>query len=232
MRQDSKRACRQEERQYRVIMQDIEKLIGYYFENKDLLQRALTHPSYSHIHGGENYQRLEFLGDSIVDFIIADELCKAYPDLDEGKLTKMRCAIVSAPPLATAVKASGLDKYIRMGFGELGDNIRSDLFEAICGAIYLDGGIDKAREFVVKNLQESIATSKDNYKNDFKSAVLEKYAKHNVEFRDSGKRGEEHHPIFTVELYIDGKLVATADGENKKSAQQKCAQSVLENTQI
>ena len=212
-------------------MKDIEALIGYTFVDKELLQRALTHPSYSHIHRVDSYQRLEFLGDSILDFIIADELCKTYPNFNEGRLTKMRGAIVSATPLANVVKEKGYDKFLKMGFGDLSDNIRSDLFEAICGAIYTDGGIEKAREFVVNNLQGLIATAKDN---DFKSALLEKYAKHDIEFRDIGKKGEEHHPIFTVELYIDGKLVATADGENKKSAQQKCAQTVLKNknTQI
>lgn len=209
-------------------MKDIESLIGYIFVNKELLERALTHPSYSHIHGGESYQRSEFLGDSIVDFIIADELCKAYPHFDEGKLTKMRGAIVSASPLARVVKAKGYDNYLKMGFGDLSDNIRSDLFEAICGAIYLDGGIERAREFIVNNLQEALVAANDNYKKDFKSTLLEKYAKHEIEFRDSGKRGEDHHPIFTVELYVDGRLVATADGENKKAAQQKCAQIALQ----
>lgn len=210
-------------------MEDIETLIGYIFVDKSLLQRALTHPSYSHIHGGKNYQRLEFLGDSIVDFVIADELCKVYHDLDEGKLTKMRGAIVSAAPLASVVKDKGYDKYLKMGFGQLSDNIRSDIFEAICGAIYLDGGIEKAREFVVRDLAALIANAKDNCKNDFKSALYEKYAGHIIDFKDNGKTGEEHQPIFTVELYIDGNLVASAEGENKKSAQQKCARQVLEN---
>lgn len=209
-------------------MQEFETLIGYKFVDKSLLQRALTHPSYSHIHGGENYQRLEFLGDSILDFLIADELYKLYSNLDEGKLTKMRGAIVSASPLASIVKQKGYDKYLKLGFGELGDNIRSDLFEALCGAIYIDGGIQKAREFVICNLQQLIDTAKDNYKKDFKSALLEKYAGHIVEFKDNGKMGEEHKPTFIVDLYIDGKLVATAQGENKKSAQQKCAQKIIE----
>ena len=213
-------------------MQDIENLIGYTFVDKELLQRALTHPSYSHIHGVESYQKLEFLGDSIVDFVIADELIKVYPNFDEGKLTKMRGAIVSASPLASVVKAKGYDNYLKMGFGELSDNIRSDLFEAICGAIYLDGGIERAREFIVKNLQELISTANDNCKKDFKSALYEKYAGSVIQFKDNGKKGEEHHPIFTIELYIDGKLVASADGENKKSAQQKCAQKALENTKF
>ena len=211
------------------MMKDIETLIGYTFENKSLLQRALTHPSYSHIHGGENYQRLEFLGDSIVDFIIADELCKVYPNFDEGKLTKMRGAIVSAAPLAGVVKDKGYDAYLKMGFGQLSDNIRSDIFEAICGAIYLDGGIEKAREFVVKDLSSLIVQAKDNCKKDFKSTLYEKYAGHTIDFKDNGKKGEEHQPIFTVELYIDGNLVASAEGENKKRAQQKCARQVLEN---
>ena len=210
-------------------MQDIETLIGYTFQNKDLLQRALTHPSYSHTHGGENYQRLEFLGDSIVDFIIADALYKTYPEFDEGILTKMRGSVVSATPLASVVQEKGYDKYLKMGFGEIGDNIRSDLFEAICGAIYLDGGMDMATEFVIKNLTQLIIKSKDNYKNDFKSALYEKYVGHTVEFRDAGKSGEEHRPTFCVQLYIDGNLVATAEGENKKTAQKKCAEKFLKN---
>ena len=209
-------------------MKDIENLIGYSFVNKELLQRALTHPSFSHIHGGDNYQRLEFLGDSIVDFIIADELIKAYPNFDEGKLTKMRCAIVSAAPLASVVKTNGYDSYFKMGFGELSDNIRSDVFEALCGAIYLDGGIENARQFILKDLQGLIIASKDNCKNDYKSALYERYAGHTIEFKDNGKMGEEHHPIFSVELYVDGKLVASAEGENKKAAQQKCAGQFLE----
>ena len=119
-----------------------------------------------------------------------------------------------------------------MGFCELRDKISCNLFESICGAIYTDGGIEKAREFVIKNLQEALASASDNCKKDFKSALLEKYAKHDIEFRDNGKRGEEHHPIFTVDLYIDGKLVATAEGENKPSAQQKCAQIALQDRNI
>lgn len=210
-------------------MKDIETLIGYAFRDKDLLQRALTHPSYSHMHGGKNYQRLEFLGDSIVDFIIAEELCEAYPDFDEGRLTKMRGAIVSATPLAGVVKTNGYDEYLKMGSGDLSDNIRSDLFEAICGAIYLDGGIEKARQFIVKDLQELIVASNDNCKKDYKSALYEKYGD-KVEFKDNGKTGEEHRPTFSVELYIDGKPVATAEGENKKSAQQKCAEKFLKNS--
>ncbi len=208
-------------------MKDIETLICYTFDDKSLLQRALTHPSYSYIHGGENYQRLEFLGDSIVDFVIADELCKVYPNFDEGKLTKMRGAIVSATPLAGVVKDKGYDAYLKMGFGQLSDNIRSDIFEAICGAIYLDGGIEEAED-----LSALIAQAKDNCKKDFKSALYEKYAGHAVEFRDKGKKGEEHQPIFTVELYIDGNFAASAEGENKKIAQQKCARQVLENGEV
>ncbi|MDE5654311.1 MAG: hypothetical protein K2I46_01720, partial [Clostridia bacterium] len=165
---------------------------------------------------------------SILDFIIADELGKAYPSFDEGRLTKMRCAIVSATPLAGIVKERGYDKYLKMGFGDLSDNIRSDVFEAICGAIYLDGGIENARKFILKDLQELISVANDNWKKDFKSTLYEKYSGHTIEFKDNGKTGEEHRPIFSVELYIDGNLVASAEGENKKRAQQKCARQVLE----
>ncbi len=209
-------------------MKDIQSLIGYSFKSKELLDKALTHTSYSHIHGGENYQRLEFLGDSIVDFLVAEELCKAYPQVDEGKLTKMRGAVVSATPLAQVVKERGYDSHIKLGFGDLSDKIRSDVFEALCAAIYLDGGIQEARKFVVKDLADLIKAAEVNCKNDYKSMLYEAYAGHDIKFKDNGKKGEEHRPVFMVELYIDGQLAASGEGENKKSAQKECAREVLE----
>lgn len=212
-------------------MQDIEALLGYFFENKELLQRALTHPSYSHIHGGENYQRLEFLGDSIIDFIVADELCRLFPDLDEGELTKMRGAVVSASPLAQITAQKGYDKYLKTGSADTSVNIRSDLFEAICGAIYLDGGMDRVREFVLDNLSQLIQNSKNNSQRDFKSKLYEKYVNHSIEFKDNGKSGSEHCPTFTIDLYVNGVCVASAQGKSKRAAQQKCAQLFLESEQ-
>ncbi|MDE7336866.1 MAG: ribonuclease III, partial [Clostridia bacterium] len=107
-------------------LNQLEQLLGYEFKDKDLLKTAITHSSYSHVHGGKNYQRLEFLGDSIVDFLVAEELGRRFADADEGKLTKMRVAVVSAPPLSKIVKEKGYDKYIYIGSVNIGEKIRSD----------------------------------------------------------------------------------------------------------
>ncbi|MDE5990475.1 MAG: ribonuclease III [Clostridia bacterium] len=209
-------------------IRELEKLLGYEFSNKDLLKTALTHSSFSHIHGGQNYQRLEFLGDSIVDFLVAEELSKRYANADEGLLTKMRGAVVSASPLSKIVQEKGYDKYLNIGAVNVSEKIRSDIFESICAAIYLDGGIDRAREFILKDLEEFIAVADKNCKNDYKTALYEKFYDKNIEFKDVAKTGTEHRPIFEVELYIDGKFVAKASGESKKSAQQLCAKFMFD----
>lgn len=204
----------------------LEKLLGYEFNDKNLLRTALTHSSYSHIHGGENYQRLEFLGDSIVDFLVAEELGKRFPTAHEGELTKMRGAVVSASPLSNIVQQKGYDKYLNIGAVNVSEKVRSDIFESICAAIYLDGGMDKAREFVLANLKEFIKVADTNCKKDYKTALYEKYCNSKIEF-NVAKTGEEHNPIFEVELYIDDKFVAKASGESKKSAQQNCSKIAL-----
>ena len=208
-------------------LQQLEKLLGYEFNNKNLLKTAVTHSSYSHIHGGKNYQRLEFLGDSIVDFLVAEELGRRFADADEGRLTKMRVAVVSAPPLAKIVEEKGFDKFLYIGAVNVGEKIRSDVFESISAAIYLDGGIDSARQFVVNSLEPLIAKADENCKNDYKTALYEKFCGKNIIFKEVAKTGKEHCPVFEVELYIDGQLVATGRGETKKSAQQACAKIAL-----
>ncbi len=208
-------------------MDGLEELLGYKFSDINLLKRALTHPSYTHVHGGENYQVMEFLGDKIVDFVIADELCRHYPDRDEGSLTKMRSAIVSKQPLAEIVEQRGYDRFIKLGFGELESKMRSDIFEALSCAIYRDGGMEQAKAFILRDLAQLIDNASANSQNDYKSALYEKYCNHDVNFECKDKSGPEHCPIFTVELYVDGILVETQKGKSKKQAEQKCAEMFL-----
>ena len=115
---------------------EIEKIIGYSFKDDELLLSALTHPSYGNERNMTSYERLEFVGDSIVDFIIADELYKRFENADEGSLSKMRAGIVSREPLANIVKRNGFDEYILIGGGrELGEKELSNIFESLVGAI-------------------------------------------------------------------------------------------------
>lgn len=208
-------------------MTELEKLLGYTFKNPQLLDMALTHSSYSHKFNVEDYQRLEYLGDSIVGFVIADELYKRYPDADEGVLTQMRVSIVSADPLAQVVKQKGYYKFIKVGYGSVSKKNYADIFESICGAIYLDRGIEFARQYVVEHLENLIVNAKSNYHIDYKSMLLEKYGER-VEFVEVSMSGPAHSPTFEEAVYIDGKLIATASGNSKKQAQQNCSKIALE----
>ena len=209
-------------------IQALERLLGYEFKDKELLRRAMTHSTYSHTNGGDNYERLEFLGDSILGFLVAEELCKKFPNVDEGKLTEMRKAIVSASPLSKIVQEKGYDKYLNIGAVNVSEKVRSDVFESLCAAIYKDGGIDKAREFVLSNLEELIKVADIIRNDDYKSQLNNRFPQSNIEYRDVAKTGEEHNPTFEVELYIDGTFVAKANGGNKRSAQQACAKIAIE----
>ena len=209
-------------------MNELEKLLGYEFKDKGLLDKAFTHSTYSQLHGGENNEIFEFLGDSIIGFVIAEELIRRYPKLDEGKLTKMRGAIVSRQPLSQVVEQRGYDKFIKLGFGEVQTKMRSSIFEAVTCAIYLDGGMDRAKAFVLDNLAELIENSAENSHKDFKSELFEKYGNENVEFKCKDKSGPQHDPVYTIELYVEKKLVATAQDRNMRNAQQKCAETFLE----
>ena len=134
-----------------VNLAEVEKIIGYNFKTKKLLIRALTHSSYSNEHRVESNERLEFLGDAIIEFIITEKLYKEFKG-KEGDLSKTRAMIVSEKPLAEAVDRLGLDKYLIKGVGESRNTtqskaIKCDMFEAICGAIYIDSGIEEVKKF-------------------------------------------------------------------------------------
>ena len=134
-----------------VNIQDVQQIIGYKFKKPKLLIKALTHSSYSNEHRVESNERLEFLGDAIIEFIITEKLYREFKG-KEGDLSKTRAMIVSEKPLAEAVDRLGLDKYLIKGVGESRNTtqskaIKCDMFEAICGAIYIDGGIEEVKKF-------------------------------------------------------------------------------------
>lgn len=139
---------------------EVEEILGYSFRKKELLVCALTHKSYANENGGESNGRLEYLGDSILNFIAAEKLYRTVSN-DEGILTEIRKSLVSETPLAAVVREIGLLKYYRLGKGakmslsSFGDKPTSDIFEAVLGAIYLDGGLVKARKFVSDKLIKS-----------------------------------------------------------------------------
>lgn len=211
------------------FLDDVQKKLGYVFDDPMVLRRCFTHPSYTNEHkAAPHNQRLEFLGDSVLGFIVASKLYEITPELSDGEMTKFKQSVVSSAPLAAAVKKTGLDKYLLVGenaAGEVTDKMREDLFEAIVGALYVDGGIAAAEKFIIENLP-----LKRNKTEDAKSALNEYCAKKrlgDVVYKFVSRSGADNSPSFTMALYIGGKFVAEGVGGSKKSAEQAAAEFAL-----
>ena len=213
-----------------IDINSIEKIIGYSFKDKSLIVKALTHPSYAHEHNVESYQNMEFLGDSILNFIVAERLIKLYPMADEGRLTKYRANIVSKEPLADVIDSHHLDSFILSGsYTNLSRKTRSDVFESIVAAIYYDSGITEARKFILRFLDNMMKGRRIDY--DYKSKLYELAAKMNfqMEFILKDTSGQQHNPLFSYEVIIDGEVMGKGEDKSKKSAQQEAARQALKN---
>ncbi len=211
----------------------VQRIIGYEFRDKNLLVRAFTHNSGIKKGSKQSYQNLEFLGDSILDFIIAEALMRRHPAFDEGQLTRMRAAIVSEKPLAETIGRLGLNKYLIMGLSEtkMGINnnasVMSDMFEAVVAGIYLDGGIRNAKRFILSALEPIILKSECNNNNfyDYKSMLNEFAGKHGltVKYNDVPVNVADSKQKFAFEVRIDGDTLGKGVGASKKEAQQMAA---------
>ena len=210
---------------------EIEGIIGYTFKNRDLLLRALTHPSYANEHNLESYDRLEFVGDSILDFVIADELYKRYRHENEGALTKMRAGIVSREPLAIVVKKHHFDEYmlVSVGHRQLSTKEYSNIFESLVAAIYYDGGLYEAKKFIIKYLEHNIKHAKSSSE-DSKS-LLQEYVQER-------QLGEIHYSIvshdfennihtFVMQVDVAGHS-ARGEGKNRQAGEKQAARKMLE----
>ena len=211
----------------------IEEKIGYTFRDGALLERAFTHASAS---ARDNYQNLEFLGDSVLGFIVSRTLYSEYADTDEGSLTKMRAAVVSERPLAAAIDRLGVAEELITGDGEKKNgvsdhsSVKCDLFESLTAAIYLDGGLDEAEKFVLGALSEEIAAAADSAKrSDAKSRINEYAMKKGVsaEYREEKRTGAPHMPVFTFSLLLGGEVAGEGSGTSKRAAQQAAAREAL-----
>lgn len=211
----------------------IEEKIGYTFRDGALLERAFTHASAS---VRANYQNLEFLGDSVLGFIVSRTLYSEYADTDEGSLTKMRAAVVSERPLAAAIDRLGVAEELITGESEKKNgvsnhsSVKCDLFESLTAAIYLDGGLDEAEKFVLGALSEEIAAAADSAKrSDAKSRINEYAMKKGVsaEYREEKRTGAPHMPVFTFSLLLGGEVAGEGSGTSKREAQQAAAREAL-----
>lgn len=206
------------------MIDNLQKTIGYVFKDKELVQRAFTHSSYAHLKNIRSYERLEFLGDSVLGFVISAEIFGIYRDSQEGDLTKMREKIVEGKNLAEMSKKLHLDKYVRVVKNlEINDNIMADICESLIAAIYIDGGYDAARNFIVKEFTEQIEQVSQRQLKDYKTIVNEKFARKGIEYRATETSAGE----FEVTLFVDDVQVANACAKSKESAEKACAEKFV-----
>lgn len=213
--------------------------IGYEFKNKKLLETALTHISLANEKGIESNQRLEFLGDSILSFIVTEHIYKEMNGVDEGKLTEVRAAAVCEKSLAKVAEEMGLGRAVMFGKTEAltegykKPSILCDTYEAVLGAIYLDGGIEIARAWVMKNLKDTIEKAQHmdftNYKSDIQT-YFQKRDKNRevVKYRLVEKTGPDHAPEFVVDAVYRDKAIGRGCGKSRKEAEQAAAKQALE----
>ncbi|HEX2121833.1 MAG TPA: ribonuclease III [Thermoanaerobaculia bacterium] len=219
---------------------EFEQRIGYVFGSRDLLRRALTHKSYSHearAGGVRHNETFEFLGDSVLGFVIGDLLFQHFPDLDEGALSKMKAYLVSAPSLAEKARRYEMGEVILLGVGEektggrKKDSLLANLFEAVIAAIYLDGGIGPARQLIERSFSDDIAAidRQDLLFHDYKTALQELAQGRGLQLPDYNvvaEVGPDHDKRFIVEVKL-GSLTARGEGSSKKEAQQQAAKQAL-----
>ncbi len=215
----------------------LEDKIGYSFRDTALIEQALTHSSYANerkINKTLDYERLEFLGDAVLELVSSDFLFHENPDMAEGKLTKLRSSMVCEPSLAFCARKIGLEGYIRLGKGEEGtggrnrDSIISDVLEAVIGALYLDGGFTVAHDFihrfVLSDLEDKILfyDAKTNLQE-----IIQASGYKSFEYVLTGEKGPDHCKVFVVDAVLDGKVVGSGEGRTKKAAEQKAAYEAI-----
>jgi len=214
---------------------ELERRLGYVFEDKQLIVEALTHKSYKKPY---NNERLEFLGDAVLDLIVGEYLFHKFPKSDEGVLSKIRASLVNESGFATLARSIDLGRYIYLSPAEENNQGRSkpsllsNAFEAIIGAIYLEAGLEKVRSIVIGLLNETYPRiDMDTLCKDYKTALQElTQAIYGVtpDYELIGACGPDHRKEFEVAVKLNGETISSAKGRSKKAAQQRAAQIALE----
>lgn len=217
---------------------NLENNIGYTFKNKNLLQKALTHTSYANEKGLESYEKLEFLGDSILEFLSSKYLYSNYSNLTEGELTKVRAQVVCEDSLKDVARKHEFFNYILVSKSERangGNNksaILADCVEAVIAAIYFDGGLAEAEKFIISNLKDSMEYATEHIgMKDYKTVLQEKLQKNgdvHIEYKIIKEEGPDHDKTFTAEVMCNGKILSTGKGKSKKMAEMQAAKLALE----
>ena len=217
---------------------DCERNISYIFNDKKLLKNALIHTSYAYENRVSSNERLEYLGDSILEFVISEYLYKNYKNLSEGEMTKVRANVVCEDSLYEVAKRHNFSDFLYLGKSEMHSQnskkaILADSVEAVIAAIFLDSNIDNAKKFIIDNLKETVEiASKHVGMKDYKTVLQEKLqinGEVKIIYDVISEEGPDHDKVFIVEVSCDGKVLAKGKGKNKKHAEMEAARIALEN---
>ena len=215
-----------------LALQDV---IGYNFRDKELLVEALSHTSYTNerqLNKTHSYQRLEFLGDAVLELCTSWYLFSTYPKFSEGELSRERASMVCEEAISKCAEKIGLGKYILLGVGEAQNHgekkpsILCDVFEAIIGAIYVDSGFDDAKAFIDENVLKSVITAAKDTKTELQELVQSLHIG-KIIYELTDKTGPEHDRRFSVRVLIDGQEYGTGSGNSKKEADMHAAKEAL-----
>ncbi len=218
--------------------EELEKNIGYTFNNKELLKKALTHTSYAYEKHIESNEKLEFLGDSILEYISSKYIYNNYSNLREGEMTKVRAEVVCEDSLYNVAKAHNFSDFILIGKSEANTGgkfkpaILADSIEATIAAIYFDGGLEEAEKFIINNLKDAIQKSTKHVgMKDFKTVLQEKLQENgevNIKYTVINEIGPDHDKTFVVKVELNGKKLAEGKGKTKKHAEMNAAEKALQ----
>ena len=221
---------------------EFEKIIGYSFKDKDILALALTHSSYANEHklGKFEYnERLEFLGDAVLEFFVSRYIYERYPELPEGELTKLRASVVCEGSLANKAIDIHLGNFLLLGKGEeltggrKRESILADAFEAVIGAVIIDGGIENAERYVMNLMKDVINSVRNSFMlMDYKTRLqeeIQKFSKEPITYTIVNETGPDHGKFFEAEVSHMSKILGHGSGKSKKEAEQNSAKDALNN---
>ena len=218
---------------------ELEKVIGYTFSNPKYLTIALSHTSYVNEvkRGLVSNERQEFLGDAVLSIVVSDYLFKHYSHLPEGELTKLRASLVCEKSLCEFAHMIGLGQYLMLGRGEeqMGGrerpSILADAFEALIEAIYLDGGMEHAKKFILGFVKKQVEKDKKVFFKDYKTAlqeIIQQNREEQLTYVLVGESGPDHDKHFSVEVHLNSNVIGKGEGRSKKDAEQMAAKEALE----
>lgn len=219
-------------------LEKLEQEIGYTFKNKELIETALTHTSYAYEHNKESNEKLEYLGDSILEFISSKYLFNTYKNLREGEMTKVRAAVVCEDSLYKIAIKHNFSDFLYLGKSEILNNgryskaILADSVEAVIAAMYLDSDINQVEKFIIENLKEPIEIATKNVGNkDYKTVLQEKLQIHgnvNIKYTIIKEEGPDHDKTFESKVEVNGKQIGLGTGKSKKASEMMAAKKALE----